>query len=248
MTDKIDMSLDDIIKKNKGARRGGAGGKRGRGGKVAGGRGTRAAGKRGAVSGRGRSRSRSVGGGGRRRSVPRGNSDGQWSHDLFNGSRRGGVATTGGPAKLIVSNLDYGVSDSDINELFNEFGKLKAAAVHYDRAGNSLGTADVVFDRKSDAIKAMKQYNGVPLDGRAMTIQLATSDLNGSAPSSPRKSGTPRGVKRTPSAGRRRSSGRVEKPGRGGGAKRGRGGRRNKSPAPSAEDLDKELDTYLKAR
>ncbi|XP_032229827.2 aly/REF export factor 2 isoform X1 [Nematostella vectensis] len=164
--DQLDMSLDDIIKQNKKSSRGG----RGRGG-------SRGPGRRGGGPvGRGRTRGNRSTPYSRPRELPD-----RWQHDKFDGRGSGGRSFSGGSggaggistgSKLSISNLDFGVSDSDISELFSEFGQVKRSCVHYDASGRSHGTAEVVFVRREDAQQALKQYNGVPLDGRPMKIEL----------------------------------------------------------------------------
>ncbi|XP_049873240.1 THO complex subunit 4 [Pectinophora gossypiella] len=252
MVDRIDMALDDIIKASKKGRGGGGGGG-GAGRKFDNRRPSRGGGG-GFRNGRagGVLRGRNRGGVSKATNYTRGDVNSTWKHDMFSeiGERRaqrsGGI--TMGPTKLLVSNLDFGVSDSDIQELFSEFGMLKSAAVHYDRSGRSLGTADVVFERRADALKAMKQYNGVPLDGRAMNIQLATSEISSfrnedrgrlGGGGGPIRRNSNRGGARPQAGGGGRG---VRRGGRGAGGGRG-GGRR---PVPTAEQLDAELDAYVK--
>jgi len=213
MTEKMDMSLDDIIKKEgiKGARRGRGGGPQRRAGRGAG---------RGAGTGRFQ---------GRQRSTPYSRQStgkpgaGKWQHDRFEGR------STGGPAHLVVSNLDYGVNDKDIRELFTEFGNLRKAAVHYDKSGRSQGTADVVFESKASALRALKQYNGVPLDGRPMKIELATIPEARAARPATQRVGQ-----------------RAGGPSRGG----ARGGTRTRQPKKevTAEQLDADLDAYVNTK
>ncbi|RZC61229.1 hypothetical protein C5167_023002 [Papaver somniferum] len=189
--------------------------------------------------------------------------------------------------KLYVSNLDVGVTNEDIKacrpntcyfvydgwihvqELFSEIGSLKRYSVHYDMNGRPNGSAEVVFNRKADGLTAMKRYNNVQLDGKAMKIEIIGTSL--AAPVSTRISvigANGRGkrtVIMTPGMGRggggsglsnRGGSTRNNRGGaqrgrggaksRGGGAGRGRGGGRGKTKptVKSAVELDAELESY----
>ncbi|CAH3172058.1 unnamed protein product [Porites lobata] len=225
--DKVDMSLDEIVKLNRIQNRRGRGG-RGRGGRGGGGAPGRS--RRGGIT---KNRPTPYT---RPKQLPD-----KWQHDLFDGDtgfrggrNRGGGISTG--CKLSISNLDFGVSDSDIQELFSEFGPLKKATVHYDVSGRSLGTAEVIFQQRDHAQRAMKQYNGVPLDGREMVIELITGGASARG-----SQGQGQSRRRQQFGGQGRSGGRG---GRGRG--RGRGGRRGgfQRANVTAEDLDAELDAY----
>ena len=62
-------------------------------------------------------------------------------------------------------------------ELFEDMGALRVARVHYDENGQSLGTAEVVFERRADAVNAQQKYNGLNLDGKIFLVRFSLNDL-----------------------------------------------------------------------
>ncbi|KAF6150221.1 hypothetical protein GIB67_000095 [Kingdonia uniflora] len=259
----LDMSLDDMIKKSKsrnqrgGRGRGKARPERVQGGTIGRGRGTR-------TFGRGKDVSR--------------------QHGMFEDSLlAAGYSGIETGTKLYVSNLDYGVTNEDIKELFSEVGDVKRYSVHYDsngrpNLGNSYdyeqlwlsvpqGTAEVVYIRKSDALAAMKRYNGVQLDGKSMKIEnIGTSlglpvsgrvNLTGGANGRGKRTvvmasqglGRARGSALANRGIGKSSRGAFQRGGRGRGAgsrsqSRGRGRGRKQPTVKSADELNKDLESY----
>ncbi|KAH7553672.1 hypothetical protein ACOSP7_029521 [Xanthoceras sorbifolium] len=178
-----------------------------------------------------------------------------WQHDMFANNapayptQVARVSSIETGTKLYISNLDYGVSNNDIKDLFSEVGDLKRYTIHFDRSGRSEGTAEIVYTRQADALAAVKRYNNVQLDGKPMKIEIVGTNIAtpGSAPPSTdamfgNLSGGFRSRQQRGSA-----MGRLRRGGRGisGGRSRGRG-RGEKTPV-SLEVLDADLEKYHEA-
>merc|ERR1712066_101539 len=84
-------------------------------------------------------------------------------------AKQGGISTV---LKVHVDNLDWGVTEKDMRELFGEFGGLKSVQMHFDSKGKSQGVCDIHFKNRADGLRAVKKYNNVPLDGRRMKIDV----------------------------------------------------------------------------
>ncbi|KAF8395096.1 hypothetical protein HHK36_019037 [Tetracentron sinense] len=239
MSSALDMSLDDLIKNNK--KSGGGGNSRGRG------------------RGSGPGPARRLPNRGSDRATPYSMGkpvqapESAWQHDMFADQAMAYPAQAGRASaietgtKLYISNLDYGVSNEDIKELFSEVGDLKRYSVHFDRSGRSKGTAEVVFSRRADAVAAVKRYNNVQLDGKPMKIEIVGTNIVTPPAVTPATNGilgNPNGV---PRSGQGRSGAMGRPRGGGGGGRgfgRGRGRGRGRSEKVSVEDLDADLQKY----
>jgi THO complex subunit 4 len=112
--------------------------------------------------------------------------------------------------------------------------------MNYDRSGRSMGTAEIIYKNRADAMKAMQKYNGVPLDGKAMRLEVVNSGGIGSVSGGGRMSVPRMNSSRPVPYGGRGSSSRFTE-------QREPRKPREKKVEAKAEDLDADMDAYFAA-
>jgi RNA recognition motif-containing protein len=75
---------------------------------------------------------------------------------------------------IYVGNLPWSVKDSELRELFAEFGDVSAASVIMDKfSGRSRGFGFVEMPNSSDAVTAIKTLNEKEVGGRNLRVNEA---------------------------------------------------------------------------
>ncbi|MFH1561369.1 MAG: RNA-binding protein [Patescibacteria group bacterium] len=76
--------------------------------------------------------------------------------------------------KLYVGNLDYGVNDAQLADLFAQAGTVVSVTVIVDRYTNrSKGFAFVEMSSDEEAKKAIEMFNNQEFQGRTMVVNEA---------------------------------------------------------------------------
>jgi RNA recognition motif-containing protein len=82
--------------------------------------------------------------------------------------------------KLYVGNLAYGITDSDLEQLFAAYGTVQSAQVIMDRdTGRSKGFGFVEMGSEQEAQAAISGLHGTEAEGRSLTVNEARPKESG---------------------------------------------------------------------
>jgi len=80
---------------------------------------------------------------------------------------------------IYVGNLDYEVNETDLKEIFEEFGTISSAKIISDKFnGKSKGFGFVTMENQEEANKAIGELNGSMLEDRTMVVNEARPKKN----------------------------------------------------------------------
>ncbi len=82
--------------------------------------------------------------------------------------------------KLYVGNLSYDINDSDLEQLFSQYGSVESAQVIVDRdTGRSKGFGFVEMSSDQEAQTAIAELNGTEVSSRTLTVNEARPKESG---------------------------------------------------------------------
>ncbi len=80
---------------------------------------------------------------------------------------------------IYVGNLDYEVTEDDLEGIFEEYGTVNSVKVITDKyTKKSKGFGFVTMDDKTEANKAISELNGAVLENRDMVVNEARPKKN----------------------------------------------------------------------
>ncbi|MCB2219028.1 MAG: RNA-binding protein [Bacteroidetes bacterium] len=80
---------------------------------------------------------------------------------------------------IYIGNLDYKVSEADLEELFTSFGTVSSATLITDKySGRSKGFGFVTMDDADEANKAISELNGTQVKDREIVVNEAKPRKN----------------------------------------------------------------------
>ena len=75
---------------------------------------------------------------------------------------------------IYVGNLDFKVSESDLEEAFGEFGTVSSCKIITDKfSGRSKGFGFITMDDEDGATKAIEELNGTTMKSREIVVNEA---------------------------------------------------------------------------
>jgi RNA recognition motif-containing protein len=75
---------------------------------------------------------------------------------------------------IYVGNLDYKVTENDLEGIFEEYGTVSSSRVITDKfSGRSKGFGFVTMEDQDEANKAIKELNGATFENREIVVNEA---------------------------------------------------------------------------
>jgi RNA recognition motif-containing protein len=82
--------------------------------------------------------------------------------------------------KIYAGNLQYGMSEDELQKLFEEYGEVISTKIIVDKySGRSKGFGFVEMTSDSEAEQAIEALNGLEIKGRAMTVNQSIERKEG---------------------------------------------------------------------